>query len=147
MNGTRWLVIAFLITLGGLVAGYAAWQIYTPPVSASRPIIPQERPFRLVLAPVGSEDTARVLQWIPGTIVAHVGDTVMLQVTNTDPDGAHGFALPEANIFVQEIPPGATVRVRFVARRSGLYLFSCGNAGCAPDHADQKGQLVVLGPP
>lgn len=147
MNGTRWVVIAFLIVLGGLVAGYAAWQIYAPPASASRPIVPQERQFTLALAPVGSEDTKRFLQWSPGTIVAHVGDTVLLRVTNTDPDGAHGFALPEANVFVPEIAPGKTISVRFVARQPGIYLFSCGNAGCAPDHADQKGQLVVLGSP
>lgn len=147
MNGTRWLVIVFVIGMGSLAGGYVAWQTYAPPASASRPVVPVERQFSLVLARVGSEESKEFLRWMPGTIVAQVGDTVVLQVTNTDPDGAHGFALPEANIFIQEIPSGETVTRRFVARQPGIYLFSCASAGCARDHADQKGQLIVLGAP
>ncbi len=147
MNGIRWLVIAFILVLGGLVAGYTAWQVYVPPASASRPLLPQERRFSLVLARVGSEETKQVLRWIPGTIAAHVGDTVILNVTNADPEGAHGFVLPDANIFIHEIPSGQTVTAQFVAGQSGIYMFSCAMSGCAQDHADQKGQLIVLAGP
>lgn len=147
MNGGRWMVLTFILALGGLAAGYVVWQSYAPPASATRPLVPQERQFSLVIANVGASETREFLRWIPGTIVVHTGDTVILEITNTDPDSAHGFGLPEANIFVQQIPPGQAVTVRFVAARPGIYLFSCANAGCAADHAQQKGQLIVLGTP
>lgn len=147
MNGGRWVVVPFILALGGLAAGYGVWQTYAPPASATRPLAPQERRFNLVLTRVGAEETRQFLQWIPGTIVVHVGDTVVLHVTNSDPNGAHGFALPEAGIFQRQIPSGQTVTVRFVAARPGIYLFSCGNVACAADHATQTGQLVVLGTP
>jgi len=139
--------MSFALALGGLVAGYVVWRGYAPPASATRPVVPQERQFHVVITKVGAAETAQFVRWIPATIVVHVGDTVILQVTNTDPDGAHGFALPEAGIFERQIPAGQTVTVRFVAARPGIYMFSCANAGCAADHAEQKGQLIVLGTP
>jgi heme/copper-type cytochrome/quinol oxidase subunit 2 len=147
VNGRGWLLVVFFLVLGGLAAGYLTWQAYTLPMSASRPVVPQEREVSVALVTVGAEETRQVHRWVPGTIVANAGDTVILKITNTDPEGAHGFALPGANVFVPEIPPGQTVTVRFLAQRPGIYLFACAKTGCAPDHAEQKGQVVVLGMP
>lgn len=147
MNGRGWLPVVFFMVLGGLAAGYLTWQAYTLPLAASRPVVPQEREVSVALVTVGAEETRQVHRWIPGTIVANAGDTVILKITNTDPEGAHGFTLPEANVSIPEIAPGQTVTVRFVARRPGIYMFACTKAGCAPDHAEQKGQIIVLGAP
>ncbi|MDR7434548.1 MAG: cupredoxin domain-containing protein [Armatimonadota bacterium] len=147
MNGRGWLLIVFFVVLGSLTVGYLVWQAYTLPLSASRPVVPQEREFNVVLVPLGAEEAVQLRKWVPGTIVANAGDTVILKITNADPEGAHGFVLPEANVSIQEIPPGQTVTVRFVARRPGIYMFACTKVGCAPDHAGQKGQLIVLGTP
>ncbi len=147
MDGRGWTLVVFLLALGSLAGGYVLWQTYAPPAAASRPVTPQEREFSVVLAVVGTEDAGQFRRWIPGTVVVNVGDTVILKVTNADPDGAHGFALPAANIFQRAIPPGKTVTVRFVADRPGIYMFSCAMAGCTEDHAAQKGQLIVQGAP
>lgn len=147
MNGSRWLVITFVLVLGGIVGGYMVWQVYAPPASAARPVVPQERQFSLVLARVGSEESAQVLRWIPGTLIVHVGDTVILRVTNADPDGSHGFGMPEAGIAIKDIPSGQTAAVRFEARSAGIFYFSCTIARCAKDHPDQTGELVVLATP
>jgi FtsP/CotA-like multicopper oxidase with cupredoxin domain len=145
MSGRGWLVIVFVLVLGGLAGGYVAWQTYALPASASRPAVPQEREFSLVLATVGTEETGQFRRWMPSAIVVNAGDTVVLKITNADPEGVHGFALPVANLFHREIPSGQTVTVRFVAARPGIYMFACAMAGCAADHAAQKGQLIVLG--
>src|SRR3990172_1923078 len=71
--------------------------------------------------------------------------TTILKVTNTDPETPHGFALAAFNISVPAIPPGQTQTFRFRASRPGIFHFGCSVAGCATDHADQIGQLVVLG--
>lgn len=147
MNGVRWLAVAFVLALGGVSGGYMMWQTYAPPVSASRPVMPQERQFSMVMTRIGSEEGTQFLRWIPATVVVHAGDTVVLRVTNGDPDGAHGFGLAGAGIFIQEIPSGKTVTVRFVAAQAGIYFFSCVNSACARDHAYQTGQLIVLGTP
>ena len=147
MNGRGWLVIGFLFVLGSLAAGNVVWKTYALPASASRPVLPQEREFSVVLATVGTEETGQFRRWMPGTIVVNVGDTVILKITNTDPEAAHGFTLPAANVFQREIPSGKTVTVRFAAHRPGIYMFSCAMVGCAADHAVQKGQLIVLGAP
>ncbi|KRT76369.1 MAG: hypothetical protein XU14_C0050G0014 [Armatimonadetes bacterium CSP1-3] len=143
-RGSAIVTAAFAIVLLILGAGYLVFRIYTPPTSASPPVTPEVRQFSLTLHAVAvGEETMR--HWLPATVVVNVGDTVILKVTNTDPETTHGFALAAFNISVPAIPPGQTQTFRFRASRPGIFHFGCSVAGCATDHADQIGQLVVLG--
>ncbi|MBI3997906.1 MAG: cupredoxin domain-containing protein, partial [Armatimonadetes bacterium] len=83
--------------------------------------------------------------WTPAIIVVNAGDTVILKVTNGDPNSPHGFSLAAFNISAPTIAPGKSETFRFRAMRPGIYHYGCGLTGCASDHADQVGQLVVLG--
>lgn len=142
-RGTSILTATFAIVLLALAAGYFVLRTYTPPASAT-PVVPEVRQFTLALHSFkAGEQTMR--HWMPASIVVNAGDTVILKVTNGDPDGAHGFALGAFNISASAIGPGQTVIYRFRATRPGVYHYGCNLAGCAPDHADQTGQLVVLG--
>ncbi|MEW6046355.1 MAG: cupredoxin domain-containing protein [Bacillota bacterium] len=147
-DGRVWLAISFVLVLSALTAARLVMASYAPPSSVTRPIVPRTWQFHVVLAAAGSDEvTAR--RWHPGTLVVNAGDTVVLKVTNADPDFAHGFGIAAAfrsrdggvNVTLQ---PGESRTFTFTIDRPGIYLFSCTLEGCAEDHADQKGQLVVL---
>lgn len=145
MNGSGWTVFSavFVVVLALLGGVYFMLQVYAPPASATAPAVPEVRQFRVYMEAVeaGAE---KVHRWSPSAIVVNAGDTVILRVTNTD-EGAHGFSLGAMNVAVPSITPGDTVTIRFKATRAGIYHFGCTLVGCAADHADQTGQLVVLG--
>lgn len=134
-NGASW----------GYLLGVPALMSLNPNVAQASPARrPDVRQFPLVMKMLGEEENEHH-RWLPSTIVANVGDTVILRVTNADPDAAHGFAIAAYDVFVRSISPGQTVTVQFRADRPGIFLFSCALPGCAADHGDQTGQLVVLG--
>ncbi len=145
MNGRGTLIFtaAFAIVLVALVAGFV-FRTYTPPTSASPPVVPEVRQFSLhLLSSKAGEQT--IHHWMPSTIVVNVGDTVILRVTNSDPENTHGFALGAFNIAASATAPGKTETFRFRATRPGVYHYGCDLAGCSTDHADQVGQFIVLG--
>lgn len=147
MNGSGWTVFSAVVLVVVLVlaGGYLIIQSYVPPASAT-PIVPQTRQFRVAMHDfeVGDE---MMHHWMPAVLAVNAGDTVILQVTNGDSDSPHGFALGAANILIPSIPQGRTETIRFRAPRPGVYPFGCALAGCARDHAEQSGQLIVLGAP
>lgn len=145
-RGTAVFTAAFAVVLLALGAGYLVFRTYTPPTSAAPPIVPEVRQFNLQMraAEVGDKT---LHNWLPATIVVNVGDTVILKVTNTDPETAHGFTLAAFNIVVPPMASGETQTFRFRATRPGIFHFGCSVDSCAADHADQTGQLVVLGSP
>jgi heme/copper-type cytochrome/quinol oxidase subunit 2 len=145
-RGPAIFTVTFTVVLLALGAGFLVFRTYTPPTSAAPPIVPEVRQFTLHLHAVEAGDKT-LHHWLPATIVVNVGDTVILRVTNTDPETAHGFALAAFNIAAPPIPPGGTQTFRFQAARPGVFHFGCSVEGCAADHADQTGQLVVLGHP
>jgi heme/copper-type cytochrome/quinol oxidase subunit 2 len=136
-------VAAFATVLMAGGAGYVVLQTYTPPPSAAPPVVPEVRQFHLHLHATEAGETT-VHHWMPPVVVVHVGDTVILRVTNADPETAHGFGLAAFDISLPELAPGQTRTVRFRATRPGIFPFGCTMVGCAADHADQTGQLVVL---
>ena len=145
-RGTAIFIATFTIILLVLAAGYFVFRTYTPPISAAPPITPEVRQFNLHMHSFeAGEETVR--HWLPPTVVVNVGDTVILKVTNSDPETAHGFVLSAFNISVPAIAPGQTETFRFRATRPGVYHYGCSLVGCAPDHADQTGQFIVLGSP
>jgi len=145
MNGGGWTVFVAVLLAALLVIGgaYVVFQIYVPPASATAPVTPEVRQFGLYLHSFEAGERM-VHHWIPDVIAVNVGDTVILRVTNTDDEDAHGFGLGALNITVPVIAPGETVTLRFVATRPGIYHYGCTLAGCARDHPDQIGQFIVL---
>lgn len=134
------IFLAVILVLGG---GYVVLHTYTPPASATAPLVPEVRQFALYLHAFESGEHA-VHHWIPSTLVVNAGDTVILRVTNTDSQTAHGFSLGALNVSVPAIPPGESVTLRFRATKPGIYQYGCTLAACAADHAEQIGQFVVL---
>ncbi|MCL6552484.1 MAG: cupredoxin domain-containing protein [Firmicutes bacterium] len=134
----------FLAVLTTATAVRLVIQEARPPGSTAAPTLPEIRQVALYLHPFEFGDQP-VHHWIPPIVVVNAGDTVILRVTNADPKAVHGFALGGFNIAIPAIAPGQTVTMRFQARRPGVYHFGCAATGCAVDHADQVGQLVVLG--
>ncbi len=143
-HGALLAVAVFLGVMATLTGAYFILQSSSPPLSAA-PTVPENRQFDLTLHVMGEGDTAR-RHWMPPVVVVHEGDTVTLRVTNGDTEASHGFTLGGYNITIPAIPPGRTVTVRFRATRAGIYAYGCLLTGCAPDHAGQTGQLVVLAP-
>lgn len=146
MKGNGWRVFGavFVAVLALLAGGYYVLHGYTPPASATAPLIPEVRQFGLYMQTFEAGKTT-VHHWIPATIVVNTGDTVILRITNTDEEQTHGFALGAFGVEVPGIEPGQSVTVRFVASRPGVFHYGCNRTGCAVDHFAQIGQFIVLG--
>src|SRR5512143_2126081 len=74
--------------------------------------------------------TAKDWAFDPGTITVHKGDTVKLHITSLDV--THGFALPDYGIN-EQIVPGQTTDITFVADKSGSFGFRC-SVMCGEGH-------------
>lgn len=83
--------------------------------------------------------TAKQWEFVPGTVTVNKGDTVILHITSTDV--AHGIGMPQFGVS-EDLPPGETVTVTFVADKEGTYTFFC-NVYCGSGHREMKGTLVV----
>lgn len=68
------------------------------------------------------------------------GETVDLHITSMDV--VHGFGLPDYNIS-EAIYPGEIKIVKFVADKSGEFLFYCNTRSCGLGHLGMVGTLVV----
>jgi len=80
----------------------------------------------------------------PATITVHKGDHIVLIVTNTDDDSIHGVIIPELNLNTGPLTGDQSARIEFDANATGTYTILCPVPGCAPDHAQMIGQLVVV---
>jgi len=69
------------------------------------------------------------------------GDTVMIRISNLEPNQPHGFSLAEFRVS-EVIPPKETVTIRFVANKEGSYEFFC-NVFCGSGHPRHRGTLIV----
>jgi heme/copper-type cytochrome/quinol oxidase subunit 2 len=79
----------------------------------------------------------------PGTITVHRGDHIVLTVTNTDPQGTHGITIPDLALNTGALAPGQSAKLEFNAETAGTFTMRCSVPGCADDHAQMIGQLVV----
>ena len=80
-----------------------------------------------------------IYAFVPSTITVILGDTVRFQFINPE-DDAHGFVLPD---FAVSLPGQAVTRATYVARRAGIFTFTCSIAAHLPS---MRGQLIVLSP-
>lgn len=83
--------------------------------------------------------TASQFEFSPSTITVNQGDTVVLTITSSDV--THGFSLPEFGVS-ENLEPGQTVSVQFVADKKGTFTFSC-SVFCGSGHSSMKGTLKV----
>lgn len=79
--------------------------------------------------------------FLPATIRVAKGAVIELVITSDDTD--HGFRIPRANIDVAIPQQGkGEVRVKFVAREKGTYVFECSRP-CGAGHNLMRGRIVV----
>ncbi len=83
--------------------------------------------------------TAKKFSFDPSEITVNKGDKVILHVTSTDVN--HGFSISEFGIN-EELKPGKTVDIEFVASKAGTFTYSC-SVYCGSGHGNMKGTLIV----
>lgn len=83
-------------------------------------------------------ETDGVKQWLPGTIMAKVGDEVEITLINNVPSGVHGFQIPDFKVR-KEVKKGVKEVVTFKADKEGLFEMKC---HLHPAHVG--GQLLIL---
>lgn len=85
--------------------------------------------------------TANSSSFDPGMLSVKKGDHVRIRITVPADDVRHGFALSAFGIS-EELPPGQTTLVEFVADKAGAFTYMC-NIPCGPGHYSMKGTLTV----
>jgi plastocyanin len=87
----------------------------------------------------GVLDGKEVYAFSPSTVTVVQGDTIRFTFINPE-DDVHSFVLPD---FAASLPGQSTTHATYVARRAGIYPFTCAIAAHLPM---MWGQLVVLSP-
>ena len=81
----------------------------------------------------------------PGTITVHRGDYIVMTVTNMDPQDVHGITIPDLILNTGPLAPGQSTKLEFNADTAGTFTMLCSVPGCADDHSQMIGQLIVTG--
>ena len=116
--------------------------ISVPPPPAQESSSPASEKTKSISSPSDVKEftlIARQFEYIPGTITVHQGDHVKLLITSEDV--THGFILTAFHIN-EQLPPGKTVEVNFVADKKGIFDFFC-SIPCGSGHGGMRGKLVV----
>ena len=85
----------------------------------------------------GVLDGKEVYAFSPSTVTVMEGDTIQFVFINPE-DDVHSFVLPD---FAVSLPPQHTTKATYVAKRAGIYPFTCAIQSHLPM---MWGQLVVL---
>jgi len=78
----------------------------------------------------------------PATVTVHKGEHIILIVTNTD-ELPHGIVIPQLNLDTGPLREDQQAKLEFDANTIGTYSILCSVPGCAPDHVQMLGQLIV----
>jgi len=78
----------------------------------------------------------------PATVTVHKGDHIVLIITNTD-ELLHGIVIPKLSLDTGALKENQQAKLEFDATAIGTYTMLCSVPGCAPDHAQMIGQIVV----
>ena len=112
----------------------------TQPEKVSEEEIPEEIPEETITENIKEFNiTAKKFEFIPDTITVSKGDTVKLHVTSIDV--THGFNLLAFKIN-ENILPGKTVDIEFIADRTGSFEILC-SVFCGYGHDNMKGKFIV----
>jgi len=79
----------------------------------------------------------------PATITVHKGSHVVLIVTNVD-ELPHGIEIPQLGLDTGSLKENQSAKLEFDAQSTGTFTMECSVPGCAPDHAEMLGQLIVV---
>lgn len=85
-----------------------------------------------------NHETDGVKQWLPGTIIGRVGESLKITLINNVPSGDHGFAIPDLNIE-ERVRKNKPKTILVELKKAGLY-----NMICHYHQAHVGGQLLVL---
>jgi heme/copper-type cytochrome/quinol oxidase subunit 2 len=124
-------VILILIAIAG-VFGY--YQFSTAPKATTETI-------RVEIKAVMQDGVERHV-FDPATVTAHKSEHIILIVTNTD-ELPHGIVIPQLNLDTGRLREDQQAMLEFDANIIGTYSILCSVPGCAPDHAQMLGQLIV----
>jgi heme/copper-type cytochrome/quinol oxidase subunit 2 len=75
----------------------------------------------------------------PNVLNVNLNDRVILHITSADV--GHGIAIPAFGVS-EQLPPGKTVAVEFIADQKGEFDFYC-NVPCGSGHRDMRAKLIV----
>lgn len=137
--------IRSLLGIVGISIILTACSLIPPPTGENPSTVPTSNTVAPTPAKLSSgtvkEFTMTASQWKfdPATIMVSQGNTVRLHIKDTDVE--HGFRLNAFNIN-QDLLPGSTTTVEFVANKTGTFPFSC-SVACGPGHPNMTGTLVV----
>ncbi len=101
-----------------------------PPVEPAEISAPVVKSFNI---------TAKQWDFVPSTVTVNKGDTVRMTFTSTDV--THGVSLAAFGVN-ENLVPGKSVTVEFVADKAGNHSFIC-NVFCGSGHSHMSGTLVV----
>lgn len=79
----------------------------------------------------------------PATTTVHKGSHVVLIITNVD-KLPHGIEIPQLGLDTGSLRENQQAKLEFDAQNTGTFTLECSVPGCAPDHAEMLGQLVVV---
>jgi len=129
-------ILIGLIILVLIVAGVYAYYQSTPQPQG------QTETLNIEIKAVTQNGTVHHI-FDPGKITVHRGDHVVLTVTNTDPQDTHGITIPDLVLDTGALAPGQGAKLEFNADTTGTFTMRCSVPGCADDHTQMIGQLVV----
>jgi len=140
--------VALVLSILALVVSVVAFagRDQGPPV-ASAPRAPATLKLSMVVATFSGQGVA-AHRWYPTMLVVRQGDTVDLAIGNPDKYN-HDFELTGYNLKTGKLTPGSSRSLRFVADRTGVFLYRCAlphnpaTGDCTPDHDLMRGYLIV----
>lgn len=148
LTGIQVAVLGILSGCGACQPAARAGATYTPRTReitiTTVPLLSKELmatyPFLVHdFGPTGMMPGKEVYAFIPNSITVVEGDTLQLQFVNPE-DDPHSFVLPD---LVVPLPGQSVTHATYVARRRGIFPFTCSVAAHLPS---MWGQLIVLSP-
>ncbi|HZE89222.1 MAG TPA: cupredoxin domain-containing protein [Verrucomicrobiae bacterium] len=120
---TKWVALALCAAAVAVAAASRGEAAGPPPAGDERVIVIEARRYEF------SPDEIRIKK----------GEAVVFELHTAD--RKHGFLIPDFNVRA-DVPPGETVRVRWVPTRTGRFAFKC-DLFCGSGHEDMNGTIVV----
>jgi len=150
-RGTDWSRVSLAIAIVALLVATGSLGMFLlAPQGSSRE--PQRLDVRVVMisAHMESDPLGEKHLFVPGTIIAHVGDVLHLTFVNMN-EHNHSFAIPALGMETPKVAgSGETYEFQdVILTRAGTFEIVCTVPyvppnDCGVDHAEITGQLVVL---
>jgi len=148
---TDWGKVSLALAIVAILLGGGAMGLFfTAPQGTTR--LPQTVDVRVLLVAVHIEgmEVKEKHYFIPGTIVAHVGDILRITLVNMD-EHNHSLAIPALGLESPRIAGGGEMHEfpSVTLAREGSFLIVCAIPyippnDCGEDHDEIVGQLLVL---